>query len=196
MLENEHLERVNQMFADQFESNGDGFLYRRSMKDAPIQVSSAEQGQFLSDFKNSYRKVFWIAVASLVSCVMSYIIWATFNDIEISNIELYSGLAIYLAGFVIVHRRVWNAPARFLERRPAIGRQRTRAEVITAMIERTTWGQLGLGAVGMVVLLLEVASKDDLLRGWNRLWLVSAGLVFSALVIQVYRKWRSGKKRN
>ena len=38
------------MFADQFEPNEQGFVYRKYMKGAPIQISAAERARYIDTF--------------------------------------------------------------------------------------------------------------------------------------------------
>lgn len=58
------------------------------------------------------------------------------------------------------------------------------------MLSRMTYGQLGVGALAVTAMLLKVGQKQDLLTGWNRLWLVGAALGFGAIALQAFRKWR------
>ncbi len=64
MFRNRNLDRVRDLFADQFEPSGDGFLYRKSMKGAPIPVSRDERERFDADFHRRLRKLMWFVTVS------------------------------------------------------------------------------------------------------------------------------------
>src|SRR5689334_12829650 len=49
-------------FAGQFQPDGDGFLYRKGMKGAPIRVTAAERQRYIEEFEKSGRFVFWAGV--------------------------------------------------------------------------------------------------------------------------------------
>jgi hypothetical protein len=40
-----------------------------------------------------------------------------------------------------------------------------------------------------------IGRKNDLLSGWNRLWLVAAALSIVGVGFQAYRKWRFERSR-
>ena len=54
MFNNLHFDRVRQLFADQFEPEGTGFLYRKSIKGAPIRVTAVERDRFVAAFNPIY----------------------------------------------------------------------------------------------------------------------------------------------
>jgi hypothetical protein len=195
MFENQSLDRVYELFSDQFEQDGDGFVYRKSLKGAAKRISSAERDDFVASFRRSYRRMFWIWILTILCGLFAYVGWTVYDDREISELTLYVGLSVCMGLFLLSHYYVWGAPTRALERRAAIGRERTRAELRRLMLEKLTWGQLG-GAAGLTaILLLKASEKGSMLIGWNRLWLAFAGLMIVTIGIQAFRKWRFDKEK-
>jgi hypothetical protein len=195
MFGNQNLDRVYELFADQFEQEGDGFVYRKSLKGAAKRISTAERDDFILSFRRSYRRMFWAWMAAIFCGIFAYIGWTVYDDREMSELALYLGIAAFFAMFLFSHYYVWGAPARALERRAAIGRERTRQEVRRLMLEKMTWGQLGVAAGLTSILMLKVSAKGNLTVGWNRLWLVFAGLMVVMIGIQAFRKWRFDKDK-
>ncbi len=54
-----NFDRVRQMFADQFEPDAQGFVYRKSMKGAPIRVSAVERDRYIATFNRYTRYASW-----------------------------------------------------------------------------------------------------------------------------------------
>jgi hypothetical protein len=195
MFGNQSLDRVFELFSDQFEQDGDGFVYRKSLKGAAKQISSAERDDFIASFRRSYRRMFWAWILAILCGIFAYAGWTVYDERESSEIVLYVGVSVSMGLFLLSHYYVWGSPARALERRTAIGRERTRAEVRRLMLEKMSWGQLG-GAAGLTaILLLNGSAKDSLLVGWNRLWLAFAGLMIVVIGIQAFRKWRFDREK-
>src|SRR6478609_440552 len=79
MFGSDVFDRRRQLFADQFEANGDGFLYRRNCKDAPIPVSAAERDRYIAGFDKFLKYSFWgtiagtvVIFAALVFCIVEF----------------------------------------------------------------------------------------------------------------------------
>jgi hypothetical protein len=58
-------DRARQAFADQFEQDGSGFVYRRSQKGAAIRVSAEEHDRFIGEFNSNLRRANWIIYVGL-----------------------------------------------------------------------------------------------------------------------------------
>jgi drug/metabolite transporter (DMT)-like permease len=192
MFGNSHFDRVKQMFADQFEPDGTDFIYRKSMKGAPIRVSSSERDGFISTFNRRLRYAAWGILPATLILIALLVVFAPSSDPDSasSQVLIYAGIAAIIAVFMWAYYWAWNGPARDLERRPTLGEARSRAEVRRIMLGKMTYGQLGIGALAIVALLFKVSGKHDLFSGWNRLWLVGAALGFAGIAFQAFRKWR------
>lgn len=189
MSVNHHLERVRQSFAEQFEPEGTNFLYRKSMKGAPILVTEAERDRFVADFNRRQRNAMRsipIAIIALIALLVFY----TRNIDSSGYLGIWGGIGFMMTLTLIVTRWSWNAPARELKLRSPSGQARSRDEVRKLMFAKMTYRQLGVAAIGAVFMVLEVSAKNDVLHGWGRLWLVLAGGLIAVAGLQALRKWR------
>ena len=195
MFGNDHFEHVRQIFADQFEPDGTGFLYRKSLRLAPIRVTEAERDNFIRTFNGRLRYAGWSILPATILLILLLAVFMPDVDSVSGQIGMWVGFGLILASFLMVYRWAWNAPARELERRMPVGPRRTRQEMRQVMFARITYRQLGL-VVGMaVVLVLQVSSKYDVLHGWGILWLVLAAALVIGAGVQAFRKWRSERHR-
>ncbi|HEX4859607.1 MAG TPA: hypothetical protein VFV07_00130, partial [Rhizomicrobium sp.] len=71
MLRNENYERLRQKFVDQFEPDGQGFLYRKFMRDAPIPVSAAERNRYIATFDKARKYQIWGTLAGTLALIIS-----------------------------------------------------------------------------------------------------------------------------
>lgn len=157
MFNNSHLDRVRQMFADQFEPDGADFLYRKNMKGAPIKVSASERDSFVSSFNRRLRYVMWGAVPATLVLIGLLVAFAPDSnpDNPTSQALMYAGVGSIIAAYTWAYYWAWNSPARDLERRPTLGEARSKAEVRRIMFSRMTYGQLGIGALAVAAMLLK-----------------------------------------
>jgi uncharacterized membrane protein len=195
MFRDHHFDRVQEMFADQFEPDGDDFLYRRSMKGAPIRVSRAERDAFLADFGKRFKYAKWAIVPATLLLIGLLVVFLPDADGPSFELFIYIGTGLIIASFMIGHYWAWNAPARQLVRRPELGKARPRAEMRRIMLARMTYRQLATAAAGMAALLFMVSEDTDLLHGWGRFWLGFSAVVFGGVAFQAFRKWRFDKQQ-
>lgn len=189
MFGNSRFERVHQLFADQFEADGSGFLYRKSMKGAAVRVTAAERDGFIATFQRRVRYASWLIILATL-LLIGLLVLLVPVDGPSADTAVWVGLAVILVPFLFAFYWAWNAPARELERRPHMGEVRTRAEVRRLMLAKMTYGQLGLAAVGALILVWNVSAKSDVLHGWGIVWLVLAGVLIVGLAFQAFRKWK------
>jgi hypothetical protein len=189
MFDDPHSARVRELFSDQFEADGGGFLYRKGMKGAAIRITEVERDIFVSDFNRRLRYATWSILPAMLLLIVLLFLLVPDVDSPAAQVGIYAGLSLVLAPFFVIYYRAWNAPARELERRPLAGGARTREEVRQLMFAKMTYGQLGLAAAGGVLLVWKVSLKHDVLHGWGVLWLVFAGLLIAVAAIQACRKW-------
>ena len=194
MFVNDAFEPVRQIFADQFEPDGTGFLYRKSLKRAPIRVTEAERDGFIRTFNQRLRYAAWSILPATILLILLLALFVPDMDGVSGQVALWAGMGLILAPFLLVYRWAWNAPSRELERRTPVGAERTRDEMRQIMFGRVTYGQLGAAVVLAFVLVLRVSSKNDVLHGWGMLWLVLAAALTIGAGIQAFRKWRSERE--
>ncbi|MGY4398391.1 drug/metabolite transporter (DMT)-like permease [Sphingomonas sp. UYAg733] len=196
MFGNHHFDRVREIFSDQFEPDGADFVYRKSMKGAPIRVSAAERDTFLADFRRRLRYATWGIFPATLLLIGLLVVLVPDVDSPSSNLFIYGGIGVIIAVFMVGYYWAWNAPARELERRPTLGEARSRVEVRRVMLAKMTYGQLLIGIGAMAALLFKVSDKTDLFHGWGRLWLVFAVLIVLGILFQMFRKWRFDQQRD
>lgn len=190
-----HFDRVRQMFADQFEPDAQGFVYRKYMKGAPIQVSSAERDRYITKFNRYLKYASWGMFGGLLFLGISLAIYATAAGIDLPDMPIYVGIGAIFVAFMAGYYWFWNLPARELRGRGTMGEGRSRAEIRQLFLEKLTYGQIAAGAGAGVVLLLRVKTSSDLLSGWNILWTGLAAALFILCAIQAFRKWRFESQR-
>lgn len=190
MFGNSHFERVHALFADQFEPDGADFLYRKSMKGAPVRVRAAERDAFIADFRRAYRYAFWAVMAGTILVIVLLALFVPDPDSAEGKIGMFGALGLVVAAFLAMHYWFWAAPARALERRPVLGQPRSRDEMRKLALARLSYGQLA-AAAGIALVMLWNASAGDGLHGWDVFWLIFAGVMVAGAAFQAFRKWRS-----
>ncbi len=185
-----HLDKAIAGFAQQFEPEGDTYLYRRGLKGAPIPVSASERDGFVADYTRHLRRITWGFAGVVIVAIVILSIPAISDGREIDDLWLYGLIVLTTIPFLILHHRLWNAPARHLERRVAVGKERSRSEVKRIMLARMSWGQLVATVISMPIVLILFAGDRDIWHGWGLLWPVFVGAVTLALLYQLFRKWQ------
>jgi len=191
MFDRRHFDQMRDLFADQFEPDGADFLYRRSSKGAPIRVSAGERDAFLDAFGRQYRRAFWGFLIFVILAIFGMV--ALFPDAPNSGNplpEMIAGFIVLPAIILLGVHWMWNAPARALQHRQAVGFERSRDEMRAIKFAKITYRNLALATLGVPLLLLQVSGRFDVLHGWGRLWLIVAAIAIVLIAIQIFRKWR------
>jgi len=190
MFGNGSSDLARQMFADQFEPDGDDFLYRKSLKGAPIRVSASERDRYVATFNRHMKYRFWgIGGGMAVVCTAAIFI-AVQTGTKVWDAAIYAGVGLIGVAFMADYFWAWNLPARELRLRPTVGDARSRAQMRQLLLARMTYGQIAGGAGFAVFLLARLWIQKDMLSGWNILWAVLAVFMLAATAIQAFRKWR------
>ena len=184
-----NLERVRQLFADQFEADGADFLYRKSMKGAPIRITSQERDNFVAAFNRRVRYAIWSVIPTMPLLIIVLALQFPEADSPAAQAPMYIGLALILAPILLIFLWAWYAPARELSGRPAVGEARTREDVRQRMFAKLTYGQLAIAAASAPLLIWKISAKNDVWHGWGILWLVFAALIVAMAGAQAVRKW-------
>ena len=182
--------RAFEGFDAQFEPNGDGFLYRRSLKGAPIRVSAAERDRFSAAYRRIFRRLIWGTAAAILALLAAVMAPAFMSNRDPPQILIFATMAVGLLPMLLIHHRLWNAPARELRGRSVVGRERSRSEASHVWLSRLSWAQFGATLLVVPVLLFKVSFAFDIWHGWGRLWLLFAGIIAMMLVYQAIRKWQ------
>ena len=184
----DHLERL---FANRFEPDAGGYLFRAKYTAPAIVVSGPERDRFVTDFRRRIRRASWGLGGSCVLLMVGAAFASSAASIKLPDFAIYVLLTPCLCTFLGLTYWLWDAPVRALRSRPASAEGRSKAEARRAALLRMTWGQLGAAAAMPAVLLVSVGSRRNLLEGWNRLWLVSAALVLTLVAFRALKKWRA-----
>ncbi len=190
MIGNHGFDRVCQKFAAQFEPDGNGFVYRKYAKDAPIPVNASERDKYIEDFNRSTKFRLWAVAGATILFILALSFYQVKTSAGPSGLPIYCGLAVILGAYLISHYWAWNRPARELRDRGAIGEARSRVEMKQRSLARLTYGEIAAAAVTPLLLLLQVDLKRDLFSGWNLFWLVLVAAILCLVAVQAYRKWR------
>lgn len=190
MFNSPHFDRAREPFADQFTPDSGAFLYRKSMKGAPIRVSEGERDDFVATFNRRTRYGIWAIIApSLI--MVGLIVWLIpHSDRAAADTAMWIGLIAILAPFMAAYFWAWNAPARELERRPRQGAALSRDEVRQLMFSRMSYGQLALAPLAALLVVWDKSGVHDIFHGWGIVRLIFAGLLIAGAGVQAFRKWR------
>ena len=183
------------MFADQFEPDAQGFVYRKNMKGAPIQVSAAERDRYVNMFNRYIKYAAWGIVGGTIILIFSLAFYAIAAGINLPDAAIYFGLSTILVTFLAGYYWSWNLPARELRGRSSVGEARSRAEVRQLFLEKLTYGQIVAAAGAGVILLFKAHAGGNMLSGWNIPWTGLAVAFCILCAIEAFRKWRFESQR-
>jgi hypothetical protein len=183
--------RLRQLFANRFEPDGDGYLFRTTIGAPGFKVSAEERDRWVAAFSRRFQVAIWATAGLSVLILLAAFLIAP-SDVRLSGFWAYGVVALCLAPLLFLNRWLWNAPVRALRGRAPDAEGRSEAEAGRLAFQRMTWAQLGLAAAAPLLLLLRVGSRNNLLVGWNRLWLVAAVVFLAFVAFQAFRKWRAG----
>jgi hypothetical protein len=125
--------------------------------------------------------------------IVAFIALAAWWSVSIGNDlpdgSLFAGLIAISVVAIGAMYFVQGAPARELEGRSSVGRERSKEEMRAIFLAKITYGRLAGVAAAGVLIPMSQAAKTDIFSGWHRIWLIAgAGLVLLA-ADQAFRKW-------
>ena len=178
---------IRQSFAEQFEPDGEAFLYRRDQKGPAIRVNADEHSEFIADFDRAVRNSMWGTVGgTILLLVGGAFLWPRALEHEWT---LYVGLVALVT--LLVGYQMWAryAPARALRYRvmssPALDKDEARRKALGKL----SYGQLAIGALAVPFMLWNASRAWDIQHGWGRLWIVAGVALFVLIAVQAVRKW-------
>jgi len=178
-----------QLFENQFEPRGDGYVYRKGLKGAPIPVTAEERQRFIEDYGRSSRYGYWGMIAAWIFLVSVLVSWSLETGSQLSNVALFVGIGITAIGFVGYGYWTWGAPARLLARRTPIGHERSAGEFRRALLKKKSYSQILAPAAIAVLGCLKFAQKNQF-AGWGLFWLLLAAVLLGLFGFQLLQKWR------
>jgi hypothetical protein len=193
--------RADRLFAQQFEPDGDGWVYRRSRKGAAFRLTAYERNRFVREFSGSRRGSEWILYAGAGPLMVGMIVLAKYRpDISLSSMSSLVAIlaALFVLGipYALRLRWIWNAPIRELRGRAPIAVERSPAEMRRVRLARLTYGQLALGAFVALVIAIPDPPRERRFPGWNHFALAVGFVVLLLVAVQTFRKWRFDRKNN
>ena len=181
-------------FAEQFEADGDAYLYRRFRKGAPVRVSARERDDFVANFERSYKRAYLTMIIGLFVLAIGMIAITVAIGHELAKNVVYATIALWAAAFMLVHLRIWNAPARALERRPAVGVERSRAEMREIMMSEGSYLKFfGLLAF-FLLLLFNLATQPEPLGYFDVALMTLYIAMIPMIATLILRKWHFDRR--
>ncbi|HMA51230.1 MAG TPA: hypothetical protein VKP60_15840 [Magnetospirillaceae bacterium] len=110
-------ERQRQMFAAQFEPEGEGFTYRKHSVGDPIRVSAAERTRYVAAFERFTRRGFWAMVAGALVVLAGLVAYSFTTGTQVPDVVFYVAFGAMFAVYIVAYQRVWNMPSRELRDR-------------------------------------------------------------------------------
>lgn len=188
------IDRMQQLFAEQFADDLQGFVYRKNGKGVPIRLSEIERDEFVATFNKRIRYAFWALVPATVALILVLVWLVPDKDSPARQLATWVGVTAILVPFMTIYYWAWNAPSRELERRTPMGAALTKEEARTLAFSKITYGQLLLAALIGVGLVWNKSTKADVFHGWGVAWLAFGGALIVLAGLQAIRKWRLGRQ--
>jgi len=184
---------VYELFSRRFEPDGSDYLFRTSVKAPAVRVTASERDRFLAEFRRGWRLLRWAMLAAVVIAIglPGFLILASIVPEAWLQPLVWGSLAVVAVPYFVIYHRLWTAPATALRGRAQAAPARSPREARKSALDRLTWGQLGMAALLFAAALWRAGARSNLLVGWNRLWLVGAGVAVLVIAVQAFRKWRS-----
>ncbi|QUD86183.1 hypothetical protein [Phenylobacterium montanum] len=183
--------RTKDLFANRFEPDGDGYLFRANLKAPGVRVTSGERDRFVHEFGRRVTILTWVSAGVTVALVLAAAFYSTGENRSVAEWIIAPIVALCIGGFMGPFYWLWYAPVRALGGRLPATPGRSATEARRVALERLTWKQLGLSALVVPALLFRLTRGHDLLTGWNRLWMAFCGLLLLFIAVQAARKWRA-----
>lgn len=194
MFGNAHLDRLRQAFADQFSDGGQGLIYRKYQKGAPVRVSELERDRFIAAFKKRTRYAIWSTFPATVGLILLLVWLSPDSDSPTGQIAMWAGIVAIILPFIAIFLWAWGAPSRELARRIPEGPALSKEEALALAFSKISYGQLALAALIGVGLVCKMATKIDVFHGMGLIWLISGGTLVVFAGVQALRKWRLSQR--
>lgn len=193
MIFDQHTDKMVNLFADQFQLDGDKYLYRKGMKAAPIRVAKVERDDFVETYRRHARIGFWVMLLALILLSTLMIGVSMSNDAVDVETGTYAIVGFVSALYLWLNFHAWNAPHRALRHRATTGAALTKQEVRRITFDKISYGQLAGVGVGSLYFVWIAWDEHGGFIGRGRFWLGLAGLMLLVAVVQAFRKWRHSR---
>jgi hypothetical protein len=196
MFRNQHFDKARQIFADQFVNDGNGYIYRKSSKGAPVRVTEAERDEFVANFSRWLKYTSWGLLVSMLAVIAGLFLAGADLDKASGQTAMYASMGLLIAIFLGAYFWAWSMPVRALSRRATLGSPLSKNEVRALAFTKITYPQLALAAGMAVLILLRVSERYDIFHGWGIIWLMMAITLIIAAMVQAVRKWLFERSRS
>jgi Flp pilus assembly protein TadD len=181
---------VRQSFADQFEQDGSGFVYRRSQKGEAFRVSADERSRFIEQFDRDLRRARWMIYLGITFALGAVVLFSVLRGSQFPEAAAVAAFIVGMAPYFVYFRRAWAAPARELAGRTPIARELSSDEVRELKFRKITYGNLAAAAFGGLAVAFFGSRSSDLHSPWIWLWVAPGAALVLFAAVQAFRKWR------
>jgi hypothetical protein len=183
------VQQMRENFEAQFEAaGGDRYLYRRGQKGEPIPVSAEERTQFIKQYIRAVWSILFGMMGVLAVFWGLIFWWMVEKDRDLPAPVTYGGTGAILIVAIACMYWVRAEPARQLEGRTPVGRERTKDEMRAIYLSKTTYAQVGAAAAFGVFLILVRSRAES--QTEHLIWLGAGVFLLLFAAIQAFRKWR------
>jgi len=182
---------MRESFEAQFEVAGENrYLYRRNQKGEAIPVTEEDRDRFISQ----YLRRIWVIMGGMMAVLLAFIavvFWrVAATNSELPDVLIYVGMGGITVVAVGLMYWVRGAPARELQGRTPVARERSTEEMHAIFFKKISYDQLaGVAFIG-AILPFTLRSHPDVFHGWARLWFVFGAAIVVVAAVQAFRKWR------
>ena len=173
MIFKNNIDYLEQLFLDQFEQDGDRFLYRRYGRGAPIPVTIEEREEFRLQYRMASRRMIWGAVL-IICAAIAFGSW-----IAPEFIDDGPGIMVICLGamgvIAVLSVRNSTAPARALERRSPVGIEISKEEWRSRHFAATSWKLLGALFLFSTIVCVSLLWRSEFEEWSDYLWTIGSG---------------------
>ena len=189
-MHNLGLASLKKAFADQFEANDKGYLYRHRQRAAAVQVSAGEREAMLTALDRTLRLWAWaMPIASAVAIVLVMALEAQ-TAWTAPAYWPYVGTAALIAVFYLAIRRAWDAPLRQLRHRAPVAPSRSAEDFRRSILARTSYFTLIWPPAVFLLAYGNLMRGQNPMAGWNLAWTALVVGLVGLAAVQVVRKRR------
>src|ERR1700681_1582256 len=105
-------ERQRQMFAAQFEPEGEGYIYRTHTVGEPIPVSAADRDRYVANFERFTRQGFWAILIAAILLLAGLVAYSFVTKTQVPDLVFYVAFGGMFAVYIVGYQRAWNLPVR------------------------------------------------------------------------------------
>ncbi|MEN3974926.1 hypothetical protein [Emcibacter sp. SYSU 3D8] len=186
-------DRSRHVFAEQFQPDGEAFLYRKNMRGAARKVTAGEREIFIREFDKGLRYLARFLLAGVPVTALCLMGFAGARGGYIDKGWIFTSVSIWTGICLSSWHFLWHVPERALAHRPRARNRSSHAKVRHLVVAKASWDQLASAGTSIMLVIARFAARPQLLTGWNRLMFFAAAGGLVALVGQVLKRF--GRRR-